>query len=875
MAKKNCVLYGILIIAWIAAVPGLGADGKDEPKPAAALAGLYARMGTAAIRPAPADLAQWEARRREGLAKVAAWLGLPQREPMRAAVTYQKPSDELAIEELIYLWAERAYVSAHLIRSRQATGRRPAIVVSPDWLGHYTRPSCREWLLQLAGRGYVVLAIDDPRIGKRVAPDAGLYALASAAGTPVMGIQVFDALRGLDYLATRADVDPGRIGLMGFGQGVQAAWLAAALEPRFRFVAAIDGATTLGVLAEAAATKHAALPDPSAYPGGMWPSADWDQIAATSAPRPALLLGSPGDPCRPKKAYDQVARTMQHVYGLSQSESRLRCLWSEQAGNDAQRIAQLTKWLESQLESLPASDPRPAPCGKPENPDFSMLRYLQRRIARQAATWPATMASDAAWREYRGGLVKWLGDSIKLDAEPSGQPRLVKATQGDGIRVEIRELPVAAGLHCPAIVAYPVRSEQSSAAAVVLSHDGHQCAATPEIEQAVKRLAAQGFWVIVPEHASPNPASLQAVEGPDLTSLYGLGESSGLPSLALRVAEDLAAVRYLARQPGLAPGGLLIAGQGLGGIDACLAALLDARVAGVVSIGATTLCDWGTAVAPEQQSYGPILPHLPGLLGRTDFDYCYAALAPKPLVMIRPKDGWPKAGFQQVAATASSGYRLADGQASLAALSSREMTEERQKSAPPPLQRLMAVARCLLPPPPVPGIVGPAEGLRSRATVDSAPGPIWVVRQLAGEEQEFVAGGYRLTSWSFFNDNGPAERGRSITPLIFKREGQTYKLTGIGKPRSNAGSGRQTFPFEPVEGSAAVGPDHLFGFYTGSPPNTPNAGVVEYDDSPQDLLTILTLDGPMENQPVRLGAAYREQSSWPRAYSIQAVSERK
>ena len=37
-----------------------------------------------------------------------------------------------------------------------------------------------------------------------------------------------------------------------------------------------------------------------------------------------------------------------------------------------------------------------------------------------------------------------------------------------------------------------------------------------------------------------------------------------------------------------------------------------------------------------------------------------------------------------------------------------------------------------------------------------------------GYDQEFFGQGYRLRSWSFFNDNGDAQKGRLITPLIFR-----------------------------------------------------------------------------------------------------------
>jgi len=876
MTKRICVLLGVGVIAWIVPTGGLGAEEKPGPKTVSVLDGLRARAGSLAPRTMPEDLARWEARRREVLAAVSQGLGLPAREPMRAETSYQKSSDDVVIEEVTYLWGERAYVAANVIRSPQATGPRPAIVVAPDWLGHYTRPACRESVLSMARLGYVVLFVNDPRLGKRVAPEAGLHVLASAAGTPVMGIQVFDALRGLDYLATRADVDPGRIGIVGFGQGVQVAWLAAALERRLQFVVAIDGATTLEALAEAAATKHAALPDPSAYPGNLARLADWDEIAAMSAPRPALVLGRSGDPCRPKKAYDRVLRTVGHAYQLSGSRDRLRGGWSEGPGGRSDPAAEVVAWLESQVKLLPDSQAQPAPCGKPEKPDFSMLRYLQRRIAGQAEARAAAYASRPAWEKAREDIVSWLRGACGAGRYPLGPARVVATSVREGIAEERLDLPIVAGLVCPAVLYRPAAASSQARPAVILSHDGRQYAGAAEIAQAAQRLVALGWWVVVPEHVSPHPLSPRRLEDADVASFYGLGEAVGLPPLALRVADNAAALAYLAGRKEVDPARIVAAGLGAGGIDACLLALLDPRVAGVVSVGATTLGDWADAAAGEEPTYLRAVPYLPSMLAKADLDGLYAAVAPRPLVIVRPKDAWPKSGFERVAATAAAVYRLLESEKSLLALGSREFTEEREKATPPgPLRPLVAVARCLVPLPPSPGIVGPAEGLRGRATVDSSSGLVWVVGQMAGEETEFVDGGYRLASWSFFNDNGAAERGRALTPLVFKKEGDAYKLTGIGKTRTNAGTGLQAFPFELVEGSDAVGAGFFFGFYTGSPPGTANAGVVEFDDSPDDRLTILTLEGGMEGQQVRLGAMYREQSSWPRAYSIQAVSKRK
>ena len=86
--------------------------------------------------------------------------------------------------------------------------------------------------------------------------------------------------------------------------------------------------------------------------------------------------------------------------------------------------------------------------------------------------------------------------------------------------------------------------------------------------------------------------------GDEASRLYGPADAVGLGPLALRVADDLAAFRYLAARPQVDPACIAIAGLGTGGIDACVAALLEERIAGVVSIDATALRDWAATSAP-------------------------------------------------------------------------------------------------------------------------------------------------------------------------------------------------------------------------------------------------------------------------------------
>ena len=241
--------------------------------------------------PVPETLDAWKEHRAKLVEALNVSLALPDREPMKAAVTDSKQDGDLTVEDVVYLWAEQTYVSATLIRSTKSSGRRPAVIIPSGWLGHYTFLPYRQFVDSLARQGFTVLFIDDPRTGRRQSPHAGLYATAAAAGRPVAGVQVFDVLRGFDYLLTRTDVDSGKIGIAGLGEGALQAYLAAALEERLQFVATVGGTTTYAALIQAAAQSNSPIA-PSVFVAGILDFADMDRIAACLAPRSVLIAGS-------------------------------------------------------------------------------------------------------------------------------------------------------------------------------------------------------------------------------------------------------------------------------------------------------------------------------------------------------------------------------------------------------------------------------------------------------------------------------------------------------------------------------------------------------------------------------------------------------
>lgn len=124
----------------------------------------------AQLPPIPKDLPAWEKRRDVVRSELAAGLGLPERQPMRAKVLATRREKDVVVEDVIYLWAERAYVAANVVRPGDAPGPLPALVMPPGWLGQLKDEVYKTFVDHMARKGYLTLYIDDPHVGKRVAP---------------------------------------------------------------------------------------------------------------------------------------------------------------------------------------------------------------------------------------------------------------------------------------------------------------------------------------------------------------------------------------------------------------------------------------------------------------------------------------------------------------------------------------------------------------------------------------------------------------------------------------------------------------------------------------------------------------------------------
>jgi len=142
-----------------------------------------------------------------------------------------------------------------IVRPEKIAGRLPAVIALHGTGGN--KESQRELLTELARHGIIGVAIDARYHGERVPGILGSKAYVAAvtrawrtpAGQPQEHPFYYDTCwdlwRTIDYLSSRSDVDPQRLGMIGFSMGGIETWLAASVDERIRAAVPAIGVQSL------------------------------------------------------------------------------------------------------------------------------------------------------------------------------------------------------------------------------------------------------------------------------------------------------------------------------------------------------------------------------------------------------------------------------------------------------------------------------------------------------------------------------------------------------------------------------------------------------------------------------------------------------
>jgi len=327
---------------------------------------------------APATAGEWEARRVEVRAELWSMLGrLPPRPAAPSVETLSRDDrGDYVVEKFRFDNGAGDTVPGYLILPKKPAGRLPAILYCHWHAGEYDLG--KEELFQdkhtpeppgpaLARRGYVVLAVDACNFGERNghSPDGPSLRDYRAeetdskfdlwVGRTFWGMLLRDDLMGLDYLASRPEVDADRIGVTGMSMGATRTWWLMALDDRLKTGVAIACMTRYqNLIRHGSVHEH----DIGYFVPGVLNHFDSEAIIALIAPRPVLFQTGDNDPGSPVDGIHAIESAVRPVYGLYGRPGDFQSIVYPGLGHvyTPEMWARTLAWMDSHLR--PAADRR-------------------------------------------------------------------------------------------------------------------------------------------------------------------------------------------------------------------------------------------------------------------------------------------------------------------------------------------------------------------------------------------------------------------------------------------------------------------------------------------------------------------------------------
>jgi dienelactone hydrolase len=329
----------------------------------------YFRIEVAKIAAKPllgiTTAAEWKDARPGLQRKMIEMLGLDPNElttrryPLRVPViTGKVERPDFIIEKILYESRPGLLVTANLYRPKVVDKPLPAILYvcghsrnEKDGIiygckAHYQHHA--EWY---AANGYVCLVLDTLQLGELPGLHHGTFRYGlwwwSALGYTPAGVEALSAVRGIDYLLTRPEVDRSKIGVTGRSGGGATSWWVGAIDDRVSVVIPVAGITDLkNHVVDGVVEGHCDC----MYPVNTerW---DFDTIAALVAPKALLVENTDKDPIFPEDGVRRIYAQLEKVYAWYGAEKKLGLVIGKGAHLDTEEIrhpsfAFMDKWLK-------------------------------------------------------------------------------------------------------------------------------------------------------------------------------------------------------------------------------------------------------------------------------------------------------------------------------------------------------------------------------------------------------------------------------------------------------------------------------------------------------------------------------------------------
>jgi cephalosporin-C deacetylase-like acetyl esterase len=573
------------------------------------------------------DRGTWEKvrdQRREELRDMLGLLPWPARTPLNIRITGKLDRGDYTIEKIAFESMPKFYVTGNLYIPKNRKGAVPAVIYV---CGHSESPYGAKTQYQrhgisLAKNGYVAFMLDPIQIAEIFSPHHGvafeeMYDWYSRGYTPA-GVETWNAMRAIDYLETRPEVDRNRIGMTGRSGGAAMSWFTGAVDPRVKVVAPIMGISTYAANLPA---NTQVLHCDCMFPINSYMQ-DMMHQAALIAPRPLLFGEGKKDALFPVPGYMEVKDKIDRLYRGYDRSSEFDLVEVDTAHHDSDFLRErVIHWFDKYLMDIPERKLDMAYTNTPDE-QLAVFGGKPPADARNGRVWEyfTTRPHSPEFRTLEDWKVRRAEILSKLPGKVFGAmppefhnlrleavvPAKTSGRFGEWTLGSDETVPVRALLRMPA--------KKAGRLPVVLyvASDGEDAAYIEGVFRGIDVPDSCVRMVVFPRGISEAPWDKTFWKA-TLRNAMQVGETVD----SMRLTDVRAAVEALQARQDVDPARVSIAGKGVSGALGLYAAIFNQKVEHVVMID-----------PPVSHAEGPIFLNV---LRFTDLPEAAALLAPRRL----------------------------------------------------------------------------------------------------------------------------------------------------------------------------------------------------------------------------------------------------
>ncbi len=574
------------------------------------------------------------------------WGGFPKDHcPLEPRILGTVKRDGYRIEKLLLqtrpgvLMTANAYVP-------DGEGRRSAVLcVHGHWRLAKSEPVVQSRCIGLAKLGFFVLMVDCFGAGERgLGPALGEYhgemvaATLYPTGLPLSGLQVYENMRAVDYLQSRPEVDPERIGITGASGGGNQTMYAGAFDERFKCVVPTCSVGTYQSYLGAACCMCEVVPAAMSY------TEEWGVLSLV-APRGLMLINASRDSFQfsigeAKKSLEKA----KHVFRLFNVEENARhaTFESKHDYNQPMREAMygwMTRHLKGEGDGSPIDEP------EFETEEAEVLRCFPGDSRPESfVTLPQFAAAQGRMILERRPLPKhpehWEAEETKMRESlpralgrfPRRSPLNAQVTTDDDPKKQSIEFNPERGI--TVFATRTITDGKRKGLAVLLDLDNGRKASTSSLGS---ELLKSG-WDVVTADLRATGATTNRGDSIGRAPDHNSGEWSlwaGRPLLGQWIHDVVRLLDTVDEHAGGPPETTAVIGVGSASLVALGAAALDPRIDRVATVGG--LASYISDVPYEKQRLGIMVPDILRTVG--DIPHLASLAAPRRLVIAGSVNG--------------------------------------------------------------------------------------------------------------------------------------------------------------------------------------------------------------------------------------------